>query len=134
MDGSYDDTGVPVPRVDCTRPEAPAPAPPAPPVVPPAPAPGAPVPNPPTPPPGVPCTTPVLTPRNDPPAFVRKTSVSAMGRLYRAMATSRLFSIASAIASFSEMYNLPSRISESSRDELLSVGSGTVLDLYAPKG
>ena len=33
---------VPVPSVDCTRPEAPAPAPPAPLVVPPAPAPGAP--------------------------------------------------------------------------------------------
>ena len=41
----------------------PAPAPPAPPVVPPAPAPGAPAPKPPTPPPGVFCTIPVLTPR-----------------------------------------------------------------------
>ena len=60
---------VPAPRVDCTNPDAPAPAPPAPPVVPPAPAPGAPVPKPPTPPPGVPCTTPALTPRKLPPAL-----------------------------------------------------------------
>ena len=74
-------TAVPAPSVDCTKPEAPAPAPPAPPVVPPAPAPGAPAPNPPTPPPGVFCTTPALTPRNTPPAFVRRMSVSAIGRL-----------------------------------------------------
>src|SRR5207245_11078762 len=79
--GSYECTAVPTPNVDCTRPEAPAPAPPAPAVVPPAPAPGAPVPNPPTPPPGVPCTTPAFTPRKTPPALVRRMSISAIGRL-----------------------------------------------------
>ena len=50
-------------------------------VVPPAPAPGAPEPNPPMPPPGVPWTTPVFTPRKKPPAWVRKMSVFAIGRL-----------------------------------------------------
>src|ERR1700732_125240 len=79
--GSYEATAVPTPKVDCTNPDAPAPAPPAPPVVPPAPAPGAPVPKPPTPPPGVPCTTPAFTPRKIPPARVRNISMLAMGRL-----------------------------------------------------
>ena len=81
IDGSYEATAVPAPRVDCTNPDAPAPAPPAPPVVPPAPAPGAPVPKPPTPPPGVPCTTPAFTPRKLPPAWVRKMSMLAMGKI-----------------------------------------------------
>src|ERR1700761_7491292 len=79
--GSNDETFVPVPSVDDTSPDAPEPAPPAPPDVPPAPAPLELAPNPPTPPPGVFCTTPVLTPRNVPPACVRRTSAAAIGIL-----------------------------------------------------
>src|ERR1700753_336199 len=82
IDGSKTGTFVPAPNVDDTNPEAPDPAPPAPPERPPAPAPpDAPAPLPPTPPPGVFCTTPVLPPRNNPPAWVRRTSAAAIGRL-----------------------------------------------------
>ena len=44
-------------------------------------------------------------PRKNPPALVRRRSVSAMGMLQRAIARSRLFSKASAIASFSVRYS-----------------------------
>src|ERR1700676_925171 len=134
IDGSYEETGVPAPNVDSTNPDAPAPAPPAPALVPPAPAPGAPVPNPPTPPPGVPCTTPAFTPRNIPPACVRRISVFAIGRLYRAIARSRLFSRASWIASLRDKYNLPSRISWISSGELVRSGCGTAPGAYAREG
>ena len=122
---------MPAPKVDCTNPDAPAPAPPAPPVVPPAPAPGAPVPKPPTPPPGVPCTTPAFTPRKIPPARVRNMSMLAIGRLYRAMARSRLFSSASRMASLSDKYSLPSRINCPSSGEFVRSGRGTWSAEYA---
>ena len=80
-------------------------------------------------------TTPVLTPRKEAPALVLWMSVSAMGRLsYRAMAKSRLFSSARAIASCKEIYSLPSRMRRSKRGELSSCGSGTWLGAYASKG
>ena len=50
-------------------------------------------------PPRVPVTTPVLTPRKICPDRVRRMSVSAMSRLMRAMAMSKLFSSASRTAS-----------------------------------
>src|ERR1022692_440652 len=134
MDGSYEETEVPAPRVDETKPDAPAPAPPAPLVVPPAPAPGAPAPKPPTPPPGVPCTTPVFTPRKVPPALVRRMSMLAIGKLYRAIAKSRLFSKASRIASLSDKCSLPSRINWPSKGEFVICGSGTSFGEYALKG
>src|SRR5258707_10087596 len=81
IEGSKVETFVPAPSVDDTCPDAPEPAPPAPPDVPPAPAPLEAAPSPPTPPPGVFCTTPVLTPRNNPPACVRRTSAAAIGML-----------------------------------------------------
>src|SRR3954469_18342745 len=89
--GSNDGTVDPTPRVDVTRPALPVPAPPAPAVVPPAPPPWEPVVEAPdkptfTPPPGVPWTTPVFTPRVAWPAFARRISVSAIGRLKRAIA------------------------------------------------
>src|SRR5579859_1602082 len=71
----------PAPLVEPTKPPAPVPAPPAPAVVPPAPAPEIPAPTPPWPPPGVLETTPELTPRKEPPALVRRMSVSAIGKL-----------------------------------------------------
>src|SRR5664280_532422 len=61
-------------------------------------------------------------------------SVSAMGRLYRAMARSRLFSSARAIASCNEIYSLPSRIRCSMRGELSSCGGGTWLGAEASNG
>src|ERR1700735_4369495 len=116
-EGSYDETLVPAPSVEETRPFAPEPAPPAPPDVPPAPAPADPEPKPPTPAPGVFCTAPVFTPRNDPPACVRRTSAAAIGRLYRAIAMSRLFSSANEIASFRLSSRTPSLTRLSIRDE-----------------
>src|SRR5580698_716813 len=131
--GSYDETFVPAPKVEETKPFAPEPAPPAPPDVPPAPAPAPtpadPEPKPPTPPPGVFCTTPVFTPRNDPPACVRKTSAAAIGMLYRAIAISRLFSSASEIASFKLSSRTPSLIRESIRGEFARFGRGTSVAL-----
>src|SRR5580698_3262169 len=132
--GSYDETLVPAPSVEETRPLAPEPAPPAPPDVPPAPAPAVPEPKPPTPAPGVFCTTPVLTPRKDPPACVRRTSAAAIGRLYRAIAISRLFSSASEIASFRLSSSTPSLIKESILDEFARFGCGTSVARYVFSG
>ena len=58
-------------------------------------------------PPGVPWITPAFTPRKNKPALVRRTSVSAIGMLYRWIATSRLFSIASDTASCNDRYIVP---------------------------
>ena len=93
-----------------------------------------PVPKPPTPPPGVFCTTPVFTPRNDPPACVRRTSAAAIGRLYRAIAISRLFSSASEIASFKLSSRTPLFTSASIRGEFARFGCGTSVARYALNG
>src|SRR5436305_11523069 len=90
----------PAPLVLPTKPPAPTPAPPAPAVVPPAPAPLIPDPTPPWPPPGVLETTPESTPRKEPPALVRRISVSAIGRLKRATDISTVSARAIEIASF----------------------------------
>src|SRR6266404_2071979 len=50
------------------------------------------------------------------------------------MAKSRLFSSANRIASFSDKYSLPSRMSWLSKGEFVSCGSGTSLGEYALKG
>src|SRR5215813_3363674 len=68
------------------------------------------------------------------PARERKTSVSAMGKLYRAMAMSRLFSSPSATASESDSMILPSFMSWSRRGVLAKLGSGTFFDEYGAKG
>ena len=91
-------------------------------------------PKPPTPPPGVFCTTPVLTPRNDPPACVRRTSAAAIGRLYRAIAISRLFSSASEIAFFKLSSRTPLFTSASIRGELARLGCGTSVARYVFNG
>src|SRR6266498_123843 len=50
------------------------------------------------------------------------------------MAKSRLFSSANRIASFSDRYSLPSRISWVSNGEFVSCGAGTPVGEYALKG
>src|SRR6267154_1478281 len=112
----------PCPSVELTKPLVPPPTPPAPRLVPPVDAPEF-APIPPTPPPGVFSTTPALTPRMAAPALARRISVSAIFKLKRAMAISRLFSSASATASFSERYSFPSCIKESMRAVLARFGS-----------
>ena len=68
------------------------------------------------------------------PALARSTSVSAMFKLKRAIAISRLFSSASAMASFSDKYSFPSCISASMRALLAMFGSARCRGLYGAIG